>query len=119
MNRILQLLKKYKLKTFTINKNLTKLRLRYPNSYFAQNLSINIIDWNRVQIGNNVQIYDYTILSLMDDKKNPNHIKSHLKIGNNVFIGELNNIRIGGVIYLFLTMLLSQNMLLLFAAITE
>lgn len=102
--KIFRLLRKYKLQSFTINRNLIKLRLLYPNCYFAKYLSINIVDWNRIMIGNNVQIHDYTILSLMDDKKNPNHIESFLRIGNNVFIGELNNIRVGGG-----TLLISDN----------
>lgn len=96
MNKYIRLLKKYKLQFFTINRTLIKLRLENPSCYFAKNLSINIYDWSKINIGCNVQIYDFTVLSLMVDKKNKNHIKSSLTIGNNVFIGELNNLRIGG-----------------------
>lgn len=57
---------------------------------------MDIRNWDAVSIGKNVQIHNFTVLSLMDDPSNPQAIKSHLQIGNNVFIGELNNIRAGG-----------------------
>lgn len=35
MNKYIVLAKKYKLKLFTTNRSLNKLRFKYPNSYFA------------------------------------------------------------------------------------
>ncbi len=93
---VILLIKKYKLKAFTINRQLNKLRMKFPQSFFSQYIAVDIRDWNEIEIGKNVQIHNFTVLSLMNDLSNPNYVKSSLKIGNNVFIGELNNIRVGG-----------------------
>lgn len=94
--KLVSLLKKYKFSALTTNRALTKLRLRFPKSYFASSLAVDIRDWNAIEVGENVQIHNFTVLSLMDDLKNPNRVKSSLRIGRNVFIGELNNICAGG-----------------------
>ena len=90
------LIKKYKLKALTFNRQLNRLRMLFHNSYFGSNVAVDIRDWNAINIGKNVQIHSFTVLSLMNDLRNPDYIKSSLHIGDNVFIGELNNIRIGG-----------------------
>jgi hypothetical protein len=93
---MLLLIRKYKLKLLTFNRALNKLRFLYPNSYFGTDLCVDIRDWSGLKIGKDVQIHSFTVLSLMNDKRNPNHVSSSLQIGDNVFIGETNNIRAGG-----------------------
>lgn len=79
MNKYIVLAKKYKLKLFTTNRSLNKLRFKYPDSYFAKYLAVDIRNWDNVDFGNNVQIHNFTVISLMDDKKNPNHKNLLLK----------------------------------------
>lgn len=89
----IKLLQKYKINLF-YNSNLFKIRRKFPESWFSDNLIVDTRDWESIRVGNKVRILNGTILSLMNDSKN--NIKSCLTIGDNTYIGEYNNIRAGG-----------------------
>ncbi len=97
INRLLKLIRKYKVSFFLSKHAIRKIRYKYPNAFFCDNIVIDIRDWNNVKIGKGTVIHDFSTIILMNDKtNNKNSVQSYLEIGNNVYIGEYNNLRIGG-----------------------
>lgn len=74
--------------------SIARLRWRFPTSYFHKHLVVDIRNWNNIEIGAGVVIHEFCTLSLMDDEFN--NKKAHLKIGDNTYVGEYNNLRAGG-----------------------
>lgn len=90
-------MRKYKLAFLYSSQQVNKLRFCFPESYFARCIVVDIMDWSRIKIGKETIVHDFCTIVLMDDKTNVSSaVKSFLSIGNHVFIGEYNNLRIGG-----------------------
>lgn len=95
--KIISFLRKYKLSVFFTSVEISKIRYRFPNAYFASKVVLDIRDWTHLKIGKGTTVHEYCTISLMNDKgASGSSVTSSLSIGNNVFIGEYNNIRAGG-----------------------
>lgn len=93
MKKMLKLIKRYKL-SFFFNWKLIEIRTKYPRVYFNNTLNIGIKDFSKLYIGDGVSLGSFTTIIVAEKGKDNNC--SSLKIGNNCYIGEYNNIRAGG-----------------------
>ena len=96
LRNLFTFLKKYKLSILKASKKCNSLRFHFLSSFFDTELSVDIRPNTKVSFGNHCEVHKYTVISVMNDRSNSNFIESKLLIGDNVFIGELNNIRASG-----------------------
>lgn len=97
IKKFFSFLRKYKLTILYSSQQVNKLRFCFPDAYFSRRIVVDIRDWSRVKIGKSTVIHDFCTIVLMDDQRNlTSAVKSFLTIGEHVFIGEYNNLRIGG-----------------------
>lgn len=89
---IIRFIKRYGLLAFIIEKDLTKLRLRNIDSTFKKSLNL-LGDVSMITFGINSSVGRFSTISIAKNglKDNP-----ELKVGNNTYIGEYNNIRVAG-----------------------
>lgn len=81
----------------SINNIRLKVELRFPKAYFSPHCFFYIQgDIDDFKIGANSSIGEFSVIVIDSDKKSPDKIKGRLEIGDNTYIGELNNIRAAG-----------------------
>lgn len=91
---LIKFFKKYIVKSLTCYK-LWKLRFNYPSSFISNRIMLSY-DWiEQIKLGKNVSICDFCTIIVMNDSRNAVH-NSFLRVGDNTYIGEYNNIRAGG-----------------------
>lgn len=97
INRFFKLIRTYKLSFLISNNKIRKIRYKFPDAYFCRNIYLDIRDWSKIKIGKGTVIHEFSTISLMNDINNTkNAIQAYLEIGDHVYIGEYNNLRIGG-----------------------
>lgn len=108
MIKVLKYINRYCIQAFKRRFSLCRLRYKNIDSYISPFASISIKNKRSFSIGNQSSIGDYTVISVFDDPNANNEVAS-LSIGDNTYIGELNNIRAaGGRIIIGNNCLLSQ-----------
>lgn len=102
----LKLIKRYK-NDLTLTWPIIYLRSHFVESRIASTAVISG-NYKAIQLGRGTTIADYTVVAVVDDRFN--HTKASLIVGENTYIGELNNIRAaGGAITIGAGCLISQN----------
>ena len=97
IKKLFSFLRKYKWAFLYSSRQVNKLRFWFPEAYFARCIVVDVRDWSRVKIGRGTVVQDFCTITLMDDESDLDFaVKSSLVIGDHVFIGEYNNLRIGG-----------------------
>ena len=88
----LKLIKRYK-NDLTLTWPIIYLRSHFVESRIASTAVISG-NYKAIQLGGGTTIADYTVVAVVDDRFN--HTKASLIVGENTYIGELNNIRAAG-----------------------
>lgn len=89
------------------------LRYRYWNSFIHTKSDLSYKDLNSFVLGSGSYIGAFTVIKVFDNNDN-SFLGSKLIIGNNTYIGELNNIRAcGGIISIGNNCLISQQVSLI------
>lgn len=74
--------------------HLWKVRWRFPKATISSKAEVHFDNLDQIEIGSST-IGAFTVLYVGNDPRNKEQ-ETHLKIGDNTYIGELNNIRTGG-----------------------
>jgi acetyltransferase-like isoleucine patch superfamily enzyme len=91
---MIRLIKKYKFKLIS-KIPLFLIRINNPHAYISSKVSLTCPNLQRIRIGHNSVISDFTTIAVVNDN-NAKFNESELNIGYNTYIGEFNNIRAGG-----------------------
>ena len=96
MIKIIKYLKTYKFSTLFFTRKLNKLRYHNMDSYFCENILVDVRNWQNISFGKGSVVHSFTLLSMIEDKANKRPVESKLIVGDNTYIGEFNNVRASG-----------------------
>lgn len=104
---LLKLVKRYKLNIFSGTVSLFRLRITNPDSMISDRISLKYNNLNSIKLGKGTSVGDFSVITTI---KGNSKIDSKLIVGDNTYIGELNNIRAaGGSIIIGNNCLISQH----------
>lgn len=95
MEKIIRYLRQYR-KSLFCNPPILLVRLKNHLSYISSKISLTQFEGTELKIGKYSSINDYTVIAVVKDLHIEDKSTPSLTIGENTYIGELNNIRVAG-----------------------
>jgi len=96
LKKIYTLLRIYNFNLFAGGKRVFLFRIKNPQVFLSPKSYIHFDFEKQLTIGTNSAINAWTTIIIANDTRNPVAADSSLRIGENTYIGEYNNIRAGG-----------------------